>query len=173
MNTQALQTRIPAFLWDALQDTFYEQDVAFLRALAPHVQVPLAELKRTLLGARGAATTIHVGSADAWWETALCPLRCRDSKGLWKQCGRRREGGGFCWNHRHFWEGSADLKHKDDPWFQNVPRRTPWRYEGEIVWVGPDGDALKEDGTPVVGIRIRGGVAIADAAADAAAAATT
>jgi hypothetical protein len=149
-----LQTRIPAFLWEALQQTFYEQDVAFLKALAPHIQVPVAELRRTLFGARGQLTTIHVGDSDAWWETQLCPLRCRDEKGIWRQCGTYREAGGFCRKHRDFWEPTDNLKHKDDPWFQNVCRRTPWRYEGEIVWVSCAGDAITEEGEPVLGVRI-------------------
>jgi hypothetical protein len=161
-----LQTRIPAFLWEALQQTFYEQDLAFLRSLAPHIPVPLQELKRTLFGARGQLTTIHVGNTDAWWETQLCPLRCRhatptgvseprsDNAGIWRPCGAYREGGGFCWKHRDFWEGTADLKHKDDPWFQQVCRRTPWRYQGEVLWVSPAGDCIREDGEPVLGIRI-------------------
>ncbi len=133
-----------------------------MRALAPHVQVPLAELKRTLLGARGQSTTIHVGSTDAWWETTLCPLRACDSRGIWRQCGHYREGAGFCHQHRHFWEGTADLKHKDDPWFQNLSRRVPWRYEGEVLWVGPAGDVIHEDGRPVPGLTILNGIAMWD-----------
>jgi hypothetical protein len=152
MNT--VQTRIPAFLWDALKDVFYEQDVAFLKALAPHIQVPLAELKRTLLGARGQLTTIHVGNTDAWWETELCPLRVRDGRGIWRQCGQYCEATGFCRKHRHFWQATADLKHKDDPWFQKVCRRVPVRYEGEIVWVAEDGSVLREDGRVIKGIGI-------------------
>lgn len=149
-----LQTRIPSFLWNVLQDAFYEQDVAFLRVIAPHIQVPLPELKRTLLGARGQLTTIHVGNADAWWETELCPLRCRDHHGIWRQCGHQREATGFCRKHVTFFEGTADLKHKDDSWFQNVTRRVPCRYEEEIVWVADDGSVLQEDGTIVPHLHI-------------------
>jgi hypothetical protein len=149
-----IQTRIPAFLWEALQQTFYEQDVAFLKTLAPHIQVPLPELKRTLFGARGQLTTLQVGSTDAWWETQLCPMRCRDDKGIWRQCGAYREAAGFCRKHRNFWEASAILKHKDDPWFQNVCRRVPWRYDGEVVWVSPTGDVYGEDGDLVLGVQI-------------------
>lgn len=152
--TAAIQTRIPAFLWDALQDVFYEQDVAFLKMLAPHIQVPLSELKRTLLGTRGQATTIHVGNSDAWWETELCPLRCRDARGVWRQCGYHREASGFCRKHRNFWQATADLKHKDDPWFQNVCQRTPARYEGEVVWVAKDGSVMRADGRPILGLTI-------------------
>jgi hypothetical protein len=150
----SVQTRIPSYLWNALQDVFYEQDVAFLRALAPHIQVPLPELKRTLLGARGQLTTIQVGATDAWWETELCPMRCRDTKGIWRQCGEYREASGFCMKHRGFWDPTADLKHKDDPWFQNVMRRVPCRYEGNIVWVANDGSVLHQDGTAITHIHI-------------------
>lgn len=158
----SLQTRIPSFLWNALQDTFYEQDVAFLRALAPHIQVPLPELKRTLLGARGQLTTIQVSAADAWWETELCPLRCRDTAGVWRQCGCRREASGFCRKHRDFWCPSDDLKHKDDPWFQNVVKRMPCRFEGHIVWVAPDGSVIRQDGTPFEGLHINLETGMAD-----------
>jgi hypothetical protein len=149
-----LQTRIPAFLWNALQDVFYEQDVTFLKSLAPHIGIPINELKRTILGTRGAMTTIHVGNTDAWWETQLCPLMCRDGAGIWRQCGRYREGMGFCRLHQDFWEPTATLKHRDDPWFQRIIRRVPWRYEGEIVWVSTMGDAIYEDGTPLEGVLI-------------------
>jgi hypothetical protein len=149
-----LQTRIPAFLWNALQDVFYEQDVAFLKALAPHVGVSLPELKRSILGARGALTTIHVGNTDAWWETQLCPLMCRDEAGIWRQCGHYREGTGFCRTHHNFWQPSATLKHRDDPWFQKVVRRVPWRYEDAVVWVSPAGDAIYEDGSALEGVLI-------------------
>ncbi len=150
----AVQSRIPSFLWDALQDTFYEQDVAFLRAIAPHIQVPFAELKRTLLGARGQLTTVQVSQADAWWETELCPLRCRDTRGVWRQCGNYREATGFCRKHRNFWEGTDVLKHKDDPWFQNVCCRIPCKFEGERVWVAKDGSVLREDGRLLPGVEI-------------------
>ena len=149
-----IQTRLPPFLWDTLQDVFYEQDAAFLRALAPHVGVPAPELRRTLLGTRGQMTTVHVGNTEAWWETELCPLRCRDAQGIWRQCGHYREGTGFCRKHRDFWEGTADLRHKNDPWFQQVAQRTPWRYKGEVFWVSTAGDAIREDGSPVEGIHV-------------------
>lgn len=152
--TTTLQTRIPSFLWTALQDVFYEQDVAFLRALSPHIQVPLQELKRTLLGTRGVVTTLQVGQTDAWWETEFCPLRIRDASGIWRQCGHYREGTGFCRTHRDFWEGTTDLKHKDDPWFQTVNQRVPWRYQDELVWVSKDGDVIHGDGRPFPEIRI-------------------
>ena len=148
-----IQTRLPAHLWESLQDVFYEQDVAFLRAIAPHIQVPFAELKRTLLGARGQLTTVQIADSEAWWERSLCPLRHRDAQGIWRQCGAYREAGGFCRKHRDFWNPSADLKHKDDPWFQNLPKRVPWRYEGRIVWVDESG-VFEEDGKPVLGVRI-------------------
>jgi hypothetical protein len=158
MSIEPVQTRIPSFLWSALQDVFYEQDVAFLKTLAPHIGVPLAELRRTLLGARGQLTTIHVGNTDSWWETEHCPLRIRNSRGVWRCCGHYREGHGFCREHRDFWEPSSTLKHKDDPWFAQVTHRTPWRYNGEIVWVSTAGDAIRENGTPIEGIRIKNGV---------------
>lgn len=160
MSTEPVQTRIPSFLWNALQDVFYEQDVAFLKTLAPHAGVPLAELKRTLLGTRGQLTTIHVGNTDTWWETELCPLRRRDCRGIWRNCGHYREEHGFCKHHRDFWESTPILKHKDDPWFQQVAHRSPWRYHDEIIWVSTAGDAIRENGDTVEGVRIIKGILI-------------
>jgi hypothetical protein len=138
-------TRIPAYLWESLQDAFYEHDQSFLRILAPHVKVSYADLKRTLLGARGQLMNIQIADSDKWWEGELCPLRLRTSTGVWKACGHPREAHGVCRHHSGF-TPRIDLKHKDDPWFANIVKRVPWRYDGEIVWVAEDMSVINESG---------------------------
>jgi hypothetical protein len=146
-----IQTRIPCFLWDALQDVFYQQDYEFLREVSKLTRVPLPELKRTLLGARGALTTISVAKTANWWEGEQCPMMVRTSLGLWKPCGFWREAHGACCNHR---QTSATVKHRDDTYFKSLPKRNPIKWEGEIVWVSETGDVVRENGEPVKGLRI-------------------
>ena len=144
-STMEKPTRIPAHLWESLQDAFYEHDQSFLRILAPHVKVSYADLKRTLLGARGQLMNIQIADSDKWWEAELCPLRIRTPAGIWKSCGHSREAHGVCRHHVGF-TPRIDLKHKDDPWFQTVTQRKPWKYQREIVWVAEDGSVINEQG---------------------------
>ncbi len=140
-----IPTRIPAYLWESLQDAFYEHDQSFLRILAPHIKVPFADLKRTLLGARGQLVSLSIADSDAWWEGELCPLRVRTPAGIWKSCGFTREAHGVCRHHARFVPG-IDLKHKDDPWFATIAKRVPWKYQGELVWVAEDQTVINELG---------------------------
>jgi hypothetical protein len=169
MDHQQKTTRIPAFLWDALQDVLYEQDHEFLRMVAPHIGVSLSELKRTLLGARGQRTTVAIADTALWWEGELCPMRdlCVET-GVWKSCGRFREAHGLCGDHRCYATAkstasatakAATAKHKHDPYFAGLIQRTPWRYNGDIVWVGPD-DVLDAEGRLIPGLQIRQGVLV-------------
>lgn len=146
--TMEKPTRIPAYLWESLQDAFYEHDQSFLRVLAPHVKVPYAELKRTLLGARGQLMNIQIADSDQWWEGELCPLRIRTSTGIWKPCGHSREAHGVCRTHVGY-TPQIDLKHKDDPWFLTVAKRKPWRYLEDVVWVAEDASVINEEGYPL------------------------
>lgn len=155
MEPTTIQTRIPAFLWDSLQDVFYQHDHEFLRQLSFLLRVPLPELKRTLVGARGAATHVVVAKQDAWWEGQTCPLRCRTDYGLWRGCGNLREVHGVCGTHKG-WRASATLKHRDDPYFQGLVKRKPfhWESESRTIWVSEQGDAVDELGQPIPSIRV-------------------
>ena len=153
MELETVTTRIPAFLWDALQDVMYQQDYEFLREVSNIVHVPVHELKRTLLGVRGMLTTIAVGKTDSWWEGELCPMRIRGEHGLWKRCGNFREPHGVCCDHRNY-KSTESLKHKDDPYFKQLSSRVPMKWDGETVWVGSAGDVVRESGEPIQGLRV-------------------
>ncbi len=153
---ETIQTRIPAFLWDSLQGVFYQQDYEFLRQVSYLIKVPIAELKRTILGSRGTPTSILVAKENTWWENQKCPLRVRSPRGLWKQCCNFREAHGFCSDHKGWNEkkSTSALKHRNDSYFQTLKRRKPFDYEGDIVWVSEDGDVVDDKGNPISGIRI-------------------
>ena len=150
MNT--LQTRIPCFLWESLQDVMYQQDYEFLQEVSKLVRVPLHELKRTILGTRGTLTTISVAKQEDWWDKQMCPMMVRNSYGLWKPCGQYREAHGTCCNHRN--PTSPFVRHKDDKYFQSLPKRNPLKWAGEIVWVSATGDVVRESGESIDGLRI-------------------
>ncbi len=153
---EPIQTRIPAFLWDSLQNVFYQQDYEFLRQVSYLIKVPIPELKRTILGTKGVLTTVQVAKENTWWENQKCPLRVRSPQGLWKQCCNFREAHGFCGDHKGWTEKKAtrSLKHVNDPYFQTLKRRKPFEYEGDIVWVSEEGDVVDNKGAPISGIRI-------------------
>lgn len=134
----------------------YEHDYEFLRQVSYLIKVPVAELKRTILGSKGTPTTIAVSKDNTWWEGQRCPLRTRTTKGLWKQCPHMRESHGLCGEHKGWTrsKSTADLKHKDDPHFQTLKRRRPFQLEGDIVWVSDDGDAVDSEGEPLEGVKI-------------------
>lgn len=152
---ETIQTRIPAFLWDSLQNIFYQHDYEFLRQVSFLTKVPIADLKRTILGSKGAPTSIVVAKENTWWENQKCPLRIRSSKGLWKQCCNLREAHGFCGDHKGWRAGRCPTqRHIQDPYFQTIKHRKPFEYEGDVIWVGPDGDAVDSTGAPISSIRI-------------------
>ena len=165
MATTTVQTRLPTFLWESLQTTFFEHDQRFIHDIATILNIPPTELKRKILGARAPLTnTVVVASDTAWWERELCPLYVRrvegeganDAKIVWHPCGHPCEAHGACARHR-FWEMMRDpnVKHRKDVLkTRGITKRLPKRWKDEIVWVGPAGDAIHEDGTPVEGLRI-------------------
>jgi hypothetical protein len=147
METNTVQTRIPLHLWDALKDTFYEHDQQFLRDVAPLLNVPVAELKQKILGARGALTNICVLASDeAWWERELCPLYVRTDGAVWRRCGQPREAHGTCCRHQ-FWDVLKDpnVRRYADIRTKVGCVRRPVRWEGRIVWVSDAGDVYCSD----------------------------
>lgn len=152
----SIQTRIPTYLWESLQDVFYEHDYEFLRQVSYIIKVPVSELKRNILGSKGTSTSILVSKDNAWWEGQKCPLRVRTAYGLWKQCPHFREGHGHCGEHKGWTKRKSthNLKHKDDLYFQKLKRRNPFNLDGDIVWVSEEGDAVDGEGSPIEGIKI-------------------
>lgn len=156
MTMDSLQTRIPAFLWESLQNVFYEHDYEFLRQVSYLIKVPIAELKRTIMGSKGTLSTIMVGKNSMWWEEQKCPLRIRSSRGLWKQCPHIRESHGYCGEHKGWNRKKTieSLKHIEDTYFQTLKRRKPFSLDGDIVWVSEEGDAVDNEGYLITGIKI-------------------
>ena len=151
---ESIQTRLPAYLWESLQDVFYEWDHAFLQDIAPLVGVSAAELRRTILGgSRGLQTRVIAARTDRWWEGELCPLRVRLPSGVWKGCGGLRESHGACCAHQG-WKPSDTLKHRDDAYFERLQSRKPFRYDGTIVWVAEDGSVVNDQGRRLRRLRI-------------------
>jgi hypothetical protein len=154
---EPVQTRLPAFLWDALQDVFYEHDVQFLRDVAPLVGVSVTELKKTILGTMGQRQTVMVSKqgGDAWWEGQLCPLRVRNEETAhWRPCGHFREAHGFCSEHRTYKQPTSSLRHREDPEFQSLASRKPVRWNDSTVWVDAEGWAVDGEGRAVEGLQI-------------------
>jgi hypothetical protein len=149
-----VQTRIPAYLWDSLQNVMYEHDYQFLREISALIRVPVPELKRTILGARGALTSIVVAKEDTWWEHQVCPYLVRNTSGVWSPCGKFREPHGACMDHRSA-KSSESVKHRNDAYFQSVKKRHPFEWNDEIVWVCPEsGDVVNELGDPIPNLTI-------------------
>ncbi len=146
-----IQTRIPAVLWESLQVTFYQHDYEFLKQVSSLIRVGVPELKRNLLGAKGALTTVQIANETKWWEGVHCPLRVRSKYGLWRACTNYCEAHGTCGDHKG-WKKTAELRHRNDTYFQKIPVRRPFRLEEEdrILWVSEhDGTAVDERGYPV------------------------
>ena len=159
METKTVETRIPAFLWESLKDVFYEQDAEFLRIIAPHIGAPLSDIRKAIFGARGERTTIAVAESDAWWEGECCPLRVRDAAtGFWRSCGNLREAHGVCGDHKGWRGPRSDVRHQNDTYFRWIDQRTPWRFNGQTVWVGRRGDMVREDGTRISNMILLDGV---------------
>ncbi len=152
---ETVQTRIPAYLWDSLQTIFYQHDYEFLRQVSFLTKVPVAELKRTILGSKGAPASIVVAKEDTWWENQKCPLRVRGTQGLWKQCPNFREAHGFCGDHKGWKAGRCPtVRHIQDSYFQTIKQRRPFQYEGDIVWVDSEGNAVDSEGNQIPNIKI-------------------
>lgn len=154
---EPIQTRLPSFLWESLQDVFYEHDAQFLRDVAPLVGVSVTELKKTILGTMGQRQTIMVSKqgGDAWWEGQLCPLLVRnDATGHWCPCGHFREAHGFCSTHRNFRTPTPSLRHREDLCFRGMTSRKPVRWNETVVWIDKDGYAVDGEGHLVKGLQI-------------------
>ena len=130
--------RIPALLWEALEEACFEKDKEFLREVSRILGVPAPLLKRQILGVSGMPTTVLVEEGP-WWQGSQCAAM--DSKGsLWTRCGFPAEADGQCWNHRR------PVRRYDDPVFTTLPVYKPARLEGKSVWVDEKGLVYDEIG---------------------------
>ena len=141
-------TRVPAALWESLQEICWAQDNAFLRDASRILGVPELELRRRVLGARGVVSAV-VSTNEPWFLGSCCPLMIACPGQLWRRCSEPAEVNGFCATHKK----GKGLRY-DDPFFAGLPRRYPFRYEGALVMVGEDGSVLSAGGVLIEGVRI-------------------
>lgn len=140
--------RIPALLWDSLQDVCYKHDVAFINEVARMIGVPAADIRKRVLGVRGMPTAITV-ERGPWWQGAACPwMECSEG-GMWRRCGQYCEAHGACWKHR---KGGERIY--DDPYFLTLPKRVPVSIDDEIYYVDCEGAAYSVSGLKVIGLHV-------------------
>lgn len=141
-------TRVPAVLWESLQTICWAQDNAFLRDASRILGVPELEIRRRILGTRGVVTAV-VTECGPWFLGDCCPIMLACPGQLWRRCSEPAEVNGFCATHKK----GKGLRY-DDPFFNSLPHRSPFRYEGALVYVGPDGSVLSQSGNIVKDLRI-------------------
>ncbi len=130
--------RIPAALWESLQELCARQDQQFLQEVSRVLAIPVSELKRRVLGTRGVATTVIVQSSP-WWYGSQCAAM--EKKGaLWMRCGATADADGQCRAHRR------NITRYDDPEILALPTYQSIRIEGQTMWVDQEGRAYNEVG---------------------------
>lgn len=106
------------------------------------IGVPANDIKKRVLGVRGAPTTVIVESGP-WWVGTMCTVSAKEAGGMWRRCGHTAEANGYCWEHRHFRTPTHMLKLYTDPYLESLAKRWPVRYMDEIVWVDSEGTVLR------------------------------
>lgn len=147
--------RLPAGLWDSLQEVCYRHDVKFLHDISRLIGIPTGDLKKRILGVRGIQTVVAKETEGPWWETAQCPLLILDDGGMWRRCIRRCEAHGTCWKHRNYSRDTDSLKKVSSVDLSKLETRWPMELESELVWVSEDGRRVYTDsGELKKGVRI-------------------
>jgi hypothetical protein len=141
-------TRLPAALWESLQEICWRQDNKFVEDAARIIGVPASEIKRRVLGTRGVVSAV-VSCGGTWYDGAQCPIMIPGAGEMWHRCAEPAEFNGFCGVHKK----GRGMKY-DNPYFTSLPRRRPMRFEGEVVWVGDDGSILTSSGNILKDVRI-------------------
>jgi hypothetical protein len=141
-------TRVPAALWESLQEICWRQDLRFIEDAARILGVSATEIKQRVLGTRGVVSAV-VSTSGAWYDGGRCPLMIPGPGELWRRCCEPAEYNGFCSVHKK----GRGMKY-DNPFFAALPVRHPWRFDGAVVWVDTDGGVLTESGTLLKDVRI-------------------
>jgi hypothetical protein len=140
MATTVSQTRrIPAALLESLQEVCYRQDVQFLQEVSRVIGVPVADLKKRIIGINTGFPTTVLVEEGPWWEGTQC-VAMEKNGSLWARCGSYADSGNQCWTHRR------PMRLYNDPWFASLPEYKPARIEGRAVWVDKDGLVYNEFG---------------------------
>ena len=152
MEFSEIHTRIPLGLWDSLQAICFRQDNKFIEDVGRILGVPGAEIRRKVLGVRGAPTTV-ITMSGPWWEGQQCALMIKGPGGLWRRCGNMAKGCEHCWKHFRG-PNMRNRRRHDDPYFVCLKKRKPFRLGDEIVWVAADGTVMTGGGTILKDISI-------------------
>lgn len=154
-NITEMPARLPAALWESLQEICWRQDAKFLEDISRITGISAAEIKKKILGVRGAVCTV-VSTTGPWWEGTTCPIMMPCAGDMWRRCTSVCESNGFCSEHKN----GKGLRY-DNPYFEDLPKRWPFRYAGEVVWAAADGSVLTGGGTVLknITIDIRNGLA--------------
>jgi hypothetical protein len=141
-------TRVPAALWESLQEICWRHDNKFVEDAARILGVPSSEIKRLVLGNRGTLSAIVTTNSD-WYEGQQCPIMTLGIGEMWHRCSEAAEANGYCWTHR---KGKGI--HYDSPFITSLPQRKPFELEGTLVWVDNDGCVFNNMGMLLKDIRI-------------------
>lgn len=148
MATTITPTRIPAALWDSLQEICWRHDNKFLDDASRILGIPAIEVKRRVLGVRGAVSAV-VSSTGPWYEGTLCAKMVLCPGEMWRRCSETAEQNGYCWQHKR-----GVPNHFTNTYFESLPKRYPYKLDGEIVWVGEDGSVMNGSGTVLEKVHI-------------------
>jgi hypothetical protein len=147
MTTVESETqRIPALLWESLQEVCVRQDQKFLSDVSRILGVPAIELRKRVLGTRGVATTVLVEHGP-WWSGLQCHIVER-KESLWTRCSNHCMSGTTCMKHKDVRNG-WNIRRYDDPYFAEMKQRKPVRVDGAVYWVSEKGDVVNVHGVAV------------------------
>jgi hypothetical protein len=135
--------RIPANLWENLQEVVCRMDNAFLRDVSHITKIPYSDLRKAI-PTRGLSTRISVDGNEPWWTGLTCTMSVLRPGGMWVRCGGTAFEGACCFKHRNL-DGREEsrlpdgLLRYDSPTIASLPRRVPIRVEGVPYWVSKTG----------------------------------
>jgi hypothetical protein len=142
MAAAAVVHRMPVGILDHLQTVCARQDQEFVRDVSRILGVPFNDMRRKVLGVLGTPTLVFTES-NPWWMGTQCPIMAQHkTTGMWTRCSHACEPHGSCWDHRH-----TKSPVYTDPAFSEMATRTPFRFDGDLYWVGDDGSVLDATGT--------------------------
>jgi hypothetical protein len=143
-------------LFESLEEICWRFDNKFIEDVSHIIGIPSTDIKRKVLGVRGSQKILLCDSTP-WWQENACPSMVLENGGMWRRCNKLCTPDGFCKKHGG---GKHGLLY-DNPYFEKFPKRHPFKYNGEIVWVAEDKSVLTQSGEILknVEINIHNGVA--------------
>ena len=141
--------RVPAGLWDNLQDLASRSDDAFLRDVARIADIPFLSLRK-LFPTRGITTKLAVDGNVPWWHDQQCSMVEKQSSGVWIRCSSPMFEGPCCIQHKTKKIGES-LKMYTDSYLSALPTRVPVRVDGRVLWVDDCGVLYTLENTVVEG----------------------